>query len=192
MGESSPSVLQGLWPAPCPKEAAVRVAVERETEARSWPVVSLVPGGLGASPRFGIAVGHRRLSLSPRPALSALSPSSAGSGREELGTKFFQDFHGFFQLCEPQIHLGEREFYCSPLPLLQPEHFTPRMKGLPLSIPARDRCSCHADFYLSPTQNLLLFLLSPQRVGKFSPCPSLEHFPASGLRYGRETVSRMF
>uniref|UniRef100_A0A8C0ULY1 Brevican n=1 Tax=Cyanistes caeruleus TaxID=156563 RepID=A0A8C0ULY1_CYACU len=51
------------------------------------------------------------------------------------------------------------------------------MKGLPLSIPARDRCSCHADFsYLSPTQNLLLFLLAARGVGETSLCPSLEPF----------------
>lgn len=66
------------------------------------------------------------------------------------------------------------------------------MKGLPLSIPARDRCSCHDDFYLSPTQNLLLFLLAARGVGEISLCLSLEPFPASGLRHGRERVSRIF
>lgn len=67
------------------------------------------------------------------------------------------------------------------------------MKGLPLSIPARDRCSCHADLsYLSPTPNLLLFLLAARGVGETSLGPNLERFPASGLRHGRERVSRIF
>lgn len=145
-GESSPSVLQSLWPGHCPKEAAVRVAVDKETEARSWAGIRLpsllpgrvagprggglgwaqgqscpVPGGLGRSPRFGIAVGHRRVSLSPPPPqLSRLCPHPllvSQWGRQEEPWKNFQDFHDFFQLVSPCVNprstvvcLGEREF----------------------------------------------------------------------------------
>lgn len=118
--ESSPFFLLSLWPGPCPKEAAVRVAVERETEARSWagiwfphscPVVSLLPvgvgwaqrqscpvlGGLGPSPRFGIAVGHCYLSLFSLSSLGSvliLGWYPSGGGRRGQG-KFFSIFMTF-------------------------------------------------------------------------------------------------
>lgn len=220
--ESFPCVLQSLWPGRCPKEAAVRVAVERETEARSLTGIRLPPllpgrvaaprgGGLGSGaklpgPRGAGAEpkvwGGRRVSLSSLSSLGSVPTlcwCPSGGGRRGRG-KFFQDFHGFFQPSSPDVNPrstvgcpGEREFYRSPFPLPQPEHFVPSMKGLPLSSPARDRCSCHADFsYLSPTQNLLLFLLAARGVGETSLCSCLEPFPASGLRHGRERVSRIF
>lgn len=133
--ESSPCVLQSLWPGRCPKEAAVRVAVERETEARSLTGIRLPPllpgrvaaprgGGLGSGAKLP---GPRGARAEPKvwdgcrappgllvlPQLSRLCPHPllvSHWGRQEGSGENFSGFSWLFPTeqprCEPQIHRG--------------------------------------------------------------------------------------
>lgn len=126
MGEPSPSVPRSRWMGPSSKDAAVRVAVERETEARSWagactqgsgsprscPATSLVsmgrflgtklphPGGAGAEPR-GWGGCRAPPALPVLPGLSQLHPPCPSEGLWK-NQNILQAFPGFFPTEQPQ------------------------------------------------------------------------------------------